>query len=261
LPTATPLFERALLTNDDGIDAPGLAVLEEIAGELAREVWVVAPAHDQSGTSHAVSLHVPLRVAQLAERRFSVIGTPGDCAALAVAYLMRAAPPDIVLSGVNRGSNLGVETVLSGTVGAAMTAMLLGLPGLALSQAYSDREAVPWECARTLAPGVIRELMHGDWSRDACLNINFPACSPAEAGPLTVTRQGQGELSRFGVVSGRDPRGFDYHWLRLERAPREDAPDSEATAIAEGRISVTPLGYERTQDEVLARLRDTGATA
>src|SRR5918998_2712523 len=152
-------LDRVLLTNDDGIDAPGLAVLEQVAAELAREVWIVAPVHDQSGTSHSISLHSPLRVARLDERRFSVVGTPGDCTVMAVRHLMREDPPTLVLSGVNRGANLGVETVFSGTVGAAMTGMLLGIPSIALSQAFSDRDAVRWETARALAPDVIRRLL------------------------------------------------------------------------------------------------------
>ena len=142
-----PCIGRVLLTNDDGIDAPGMAVLEEVARELAREVWVVAPEHDQSGTSHSVSLHAPLRLSRRGERRFGVAGTPGDCVVMAVRHLMVDAPPDLVLSGVNRGANLGVETVFSGTVGAAMTALLLGLPAIALSQAFSQREPVRWERA------------------------------------------------------------------------------------------------------------------
>ncbi len=139
-------LDRILLTNDDGIDAPGLAVLEQVAAELAREVWIVAPAHDQSGTSHSISLHSPLRVARLGDRRFGVVGTPGDCAVLAARRLMRGSPPDLVLSGVSRGANLGVETVFSGTVGAAMTAMLLGLPAIAPS---ARRSATATPCPGT----------------------------------------------------------------------------------------------------------------
>ena len=110
------MLDRILITNDDGIDAPGLAVLEEIAGELAREVWVVAPEHDQSGVSHAVSLHHPLRINHYGPRRFGVSGTPGDCAVLGINKLMEIRP-DLLLSGVNRGANIGMETVFSGTVG------------------------------------------------------------------------------------------------------------------------------------------------
>lgn len=127
------MLDRILITNDDGIEAPGLAVLEWIAGELAREIWVVAPEHDQSGVSHAVSLHHPVRISERGIRRYAITGTPGDCAVMGVSYLLPE-PPQLLLSGVNRGANLGLETVFSGTVGGAMTGMLLGIPSIALSQ-------------------------------------------------------------------------------------------------------------------------------
>src|SRR5215510_5823550 len=164
LPASKPAVERVLLTNDDGIDAPGLAVLEAVAATLAREVWVVAPEHDQSGTSHSISLHSPLRFSDRGERRFGVVGTPGDCVVMAVRHLMLEAPPTLVLAGINRGANLGVETVFSGTVGAAMAGLLLGVPSIALSQTFTDREAVKWDTARSLAPGVIRKLVAIGWN-------------------------------------------------------------------------------------------------
>ena len=146
------MLDRILLINDDGIEAPGLAILERIAGELAREIWVVAPEHDQSGVSHAVSLHHPIRATERGRRRWAVTGTPGDCVVMALSHLMRGMPPQLLLSGVNRGVNLGIETVFSGTVGGAMTGMMLGIPSIALSQAWSDRDQVPWATAATLAP-------------------------------------------------------------------------------------------------------------
>ncbi|OLL28469.1 5'/3'-nucleotidase SurE [Burkholderia sp. SRS-W-2-2016] len=245
---------RVLLTNDDGIDAPGLAVLEAVAAQIAHEVWVVAPEHDQSGTSHSVSLHSPLRVSRKGERRFGVSGTPGDCVVMGVRHLMRDAPPSLVLSGVNRGANLGVETMFSGTVGAAMTGLLLGLPSFALSQAFRDREQVRWDTARTLAPGVIRQLLAIEHAAPTCLNINFPDVDAAAAGPLTLTRQGVGLVEGIDVEPLVDPRGIDYHWLRFQRGARADDPDSETSAIAAGRVAVTPLAFERTDDATFARL-------
>lgn len=252
--SSEPVVERVLLTNDDGIDAPGLAVLEAVAATLAREVWVVAPEHDQSGTSHSISLHAPLRFSRHGERRFGVAGTPGDCVVMAVRHLMLEAPPALVLAGVNRGGNLGVETVFSGTVGAAMAGMLLGLPSIALSQVFTDREAVKWETARALAPDVIRRLIAVGWNDQACLNVNFPDVAPALAGPLTLTRQGIGLVRRIDVVARTDPRGFAYHWLKFHRAPRQEMPDSEAAVVAAGGISVTPLQFERTSEIALGDL-------
>jgi len=251
-----PLLERVLLTNDDGIDAPGLAVLEAVAATLAREVWVVAPEHDQSGTSHSISLHAPLRFSRQGERRFGVAGTPGDCVVMAARHLMADAPPTLVLSGINRGGNLGLETVFSGTVGAAMTGMLLGIPSIALSQVFSDRDNVRWETARALAPDVILRLLAAGWSEQACLNVNFPDVAPAAAGPLTVTRQGAGLVKDIAVRAHVDPRGIPYHWLQFSRGPRPDAPDSEAMVIGRGGISVTPLRFERTNEEAALGLAE-----
>ena len=186
------MLDRVMLTNDDGIDAPGMQVLEEIAGQIAREVWIVAPEHDQSGQSHAISLHHALRISLRGERRFGVTGTPGDCAALGLCHIMKEAPPQLVLSGVNRGLNLGLETVFSGTIGGAMTAMMLGVPALALSQAFAKRDAVPWDTARTLGADAVRRLLAIGWGKGAVLNINFPPIPAAQAGPVTLARQGEG---------------------------------------------------------------------
>lgn len=246
-------FARILLTNDDGFGAPGLQVLERVARSLAEEVWIVAPDHDQSGVSHALSLHSPLRVTEHGTQRFSISGTPGDCVAMAVRHLMPKAP-DLVLSGINRGANLGIETVFSGTVGAAMTAMLLGLPAFALSQTFSDRAAVPWATAEAHAAQVITRFAGGAWAERAILNVNFPDCPADAVAGLRITRQGAGVLDDVQIITGTDPRQLDYHWLKLQRAPREDSPDSESRAIAEKHISVTPLQFERTCREALAQL-------
>jgi 5'-nucleotidase len=250
-----PAVSCVLITNDDGIDAPGLAVLEAVAETLAREVWVVAPEHDQSGVSHSISLHAPLRVRRRGDRRFSVTGTPGDCVIVGSRHVLPA-PPDLVLSGINRGANLGVETVFSGTVGGAMAGLLLGLPSIALSQAFSDRDAVRWETARQLAPGVLRRLLKADWADGACLNVNFPDVPAERAGPLTVTRQGQGLMKAVEVVTWIDPRGVDYSWLHITRGQHADAIGSETEVIAAGGIAVTPLQFERTAEQVWFRLTE-----
>ncbi|WP_079229181.1 5'/3'-nucleotidase SurE [Pseudomonas putida] len=237
---------RILLTNDDGIDAPGLKVLEQVAAQLADEVWVVAPRADQSGTSHSLSLHAPLRVSEHGDKRFAVTGTPGDCVVMAVQHLLKDARPDLILSGVNRGANLGLETVFSGTVGAAMTGMLLGIRSIALSQAYSDRADVPWDNALTHAPKVLQALLSQDWPSDACLNVNFPDCDPQATLPLKVTRQGAGPLNSMSVRKEVDPRGFDYHWIKLNNAREVDQPGTEMAELAAGHVTVTPLQFERT---------------
>lgn len=238
-----------MLTNDDGIDAPGMQVMEEIAARIAREVWVVAPEHDQSGQSHAISLHHALRVSERGPRRFAVTGTPGDCAAMGLCHIMQDNPPQLVLSGVNRGLNLGMETVFSGTVGGAMTAMMLGVPALALSQAFSRRDAVPWDTARTLGSEVIDKLLALGWGKRAVLNINFPPLPADQAGPVILARQGEGMVAGMHVETRTDPRGMTYHWLNFRRGELEQGPESDYSALRAGHIVVTPLRYDRTDSE------------
>jgi len=249
------LIDRVVVTNDDGIDAPGLRVLEEVAATVAREVWVVAPDHDRSGTSHSISLHAPLRVSRHGERRFSVSGTPGDCVVMAAGSLMRDAPPQVVLSGVNRGANLCVETVFSGTIGAAMTGMLLGLPAIALSQAFRQADNVRWDTARRLAPALLRRLLTSCCSEPTCLNVNFPDVAADDAGPVTVTTQGSGLVQSIDVESHVDPRGVPYHWLRFRRGLRKNEPGTETEVLAAGGIAVTPLRFERTDEAAFERVR------
>jgi len=251
------VLDRILLTNDDGIDAPGLAILEQVAAELAREVWVVAPEHDQSGVSHAISLHHALRVSRQGERRFGITGTPGDCAAMGICHLMaECGPPQLLLSGVNRGLNLGMETVFSGTVGGAMTGMMLGVPSIVLSQAYKDRNNPLWDASRTLGAQVVRDLMAIGWSKDACLNVNFPACLAAEAGPMTLARQGVGMVAGMHVDSRVDPRGMTYYWLNFRRGDRQQGPESDYDALRAGNIVVTPLRYDRTDEDAYQALAE-----
>ncbi len=255
---ATPLpLARILLTNDDGIDAPGLAVLEAAAAELAAEVWVVAPEHDQSGQSHAISLHHPIRAAPRGPRRFAVTGTPGDCAVMGIRHLLPE-PPSLVLSGINRGANLGIETVFSGTVGGAMTAMMLGVPAIALSQGWAGGHAdVRWETARALAPETVRRLLQGGWPEGACLNLNFPDRPAEDARPLVLARQGVGIVQSIDVEARVDPRGLSYHWLRFRRGPRPQDPESDSDALDAGHVVVTPLRYDRTDEAAYDSLAGT----
>ena len=248
------MLDRILLTNDDGIDAPGLEILEQIAAELAREVWVVAPEHDQSGVSHAVSLHHPVRIAQRGLRRWAVTGTPGDCVVMAVSHLMKASAPQLLLSGVNRGANLGIETVFSGTVGGAMTGMMLGIPAIALSQAWTDRAHIRWDTAATLGPPIVRRLWEIGWSAATCLSVNFPDLAPDEAGPLTLARQGAGTVQGMDVEARTDPRGLTYYWVGFRRGERDQGPESDIEALNAGHITITPLRYDRTDDEAYAIL-------
>jgi 5'-nucleotidase len=249
------VVDRVLLTNDDGIDAPGINVLEEAAATIAREVWVVAPEHDQSGVSHSVSLHHPLRVSTRTSRKFGVSGTPGDCVAIAVQELLKDKPPDLILSGINRGSNLGVETVFSGTVGAAMAGMLLGIRSIALSQLFTSPNPIRWETASALAPGVIRQLAEMEWPEGCCMNVNFPDFPASETKPMVFTEQGVGLMRGLNIAKRADPRGINYYWLNFTRGARTDPEGSETAIVLSGGVSVTPLQFERTNTQALSLLR------
>jgi 5'-nucleotidase len=250
------VLDRVILTNDDGIDAPGMAVLEEIAAQIAREVWVVAPEHDQSGQSHAISLHHAIRVSERGLRRFGVTGTPGDCAAMGICHLMKDALPQLMLSGVNRGLNLGIESVFSGTVGGAMTAMMLGVPAIALSQAFADRNNVPWDTARALGAKTIMHLVEIGWAKGACLNVNFPPRPAGEVLPMMLAKQGEGVVGGMNVETRVDPRGLTYHWLNFRRSDRQQSPGTDYSAMRAGHIVVTPLRYDRTDEGAFDELAE-----
>ncbi|MGJ8525967.1 5'-nucleotidase SurE [Halomonadaceae bacterium LMG 33818] len=252
---AHTLLERILITNDDGLDAPGLEILKRAAESLAEEVWVVAPATDQSGVATSISLQSPLRIDHKGERCYAVSGTPTDCVAVAVRHLMKETPPDLVLSGINRGANVGAETSYSGTIGGALAALVLKMPAMALSQAFTDNQAVPWETAQTFAADTIAQLYRQGWPADVVLNVNFPDVSVPHVKPLSVTRQGAGALEDINVIERVDARNRPYFWLKIQRTARENDTSSETHQLEQGHITVSPIGFDRTNAEAWASLR------
>ena len=243
---------RILISNDDGINAPGLTCLETMAAEISDDVWVVAPETEQSGKGHAVSLRTPVRLRQVSERRFAVDGTPGDCVMMALRHVIDG-PVDLVLSGVNRGSNVADDVTYSGTVAAAMEATLLGVPAIALSQDYRER-VVHWDTARSHGPDLIRRLIAKGWPRDVLININFPPIEPSEIAGTSVCRLGQHDFSSQKPVKGTDPFGHDYFWMAGWAWGEGTAPaGTDLRAIQENRISITPISLDMTHD---ATLRD-----
>ncbi|MFV3128477.1 5'/3'-nucleotidase SurE [Niveispirillum sp. KHB5.9] len=247
-----PLFNRALLTNDDGVDASGLAALVEAVTPLAREVWIVAPEHDQSGVSRALSLHAPLRLFDRGFRRYAVSGTPSDCVIVALRHVLRDNPPDIVFSGINRGANLAEEVGYSGTVSAALMAQLSGVPAYAVSQAWRDRNNVRWHTAISGLDAVVRRF----GAPTSVLNVNFPDVEPEEVTGLSVTRQGPPGTMALDVDTREDTRGFPYHWLSMRRSPaRPGGDDTDVAALRRREVSVTPIGFDMTDVAALARLQ------
>jgi 5'-nucleotidase len=247
---------RILLTNDDGIHAPGLAALERIAAELSDDVWVCAPETEQSGASRALTLAEPIRVRKLGPRRFAATGTPTDCVMLGLRELVEGAQPDLVLSGVNRGANLAEDVTMSGTVAGAIEAMALGVPGIALSQMGSYDPADDYfGVAEHYGAGIVRKLVETGWSSDVVMNVNFPAGEPEAVSAVEVTRQGFRDAHVRHLEKRTDLRGKDYYWMGFRDEDSKPAEGTDLRAVYEGRISVTPLHIDLTHMESVHALK------
>lgn len=248
---------RILLTNDDGYHAPGLEILERIARTLSDDIWACAPAEEQSGAGHSLTLSRPVRVRQHSERRWSVSGTPTDAVMMAIGKLMPA-KPDLILSGVNRGANLGDDVTYSGTVSAAIEGALAGIKSIALSQVYAREgmgDTVPFAAAEAWGQRVLAPLVAMEQAPRTVININFPALAADAVQGIRVCRQGFHDYSRGSIVEGTDPRGYRYFWFGLHGVEQTPGHDSDLEAIADGYISVTPLQLDLTHDASLASLR------
>ena len=248
---------RILVTNDDGIHAPGLAIAERIARSLCEDVWIVAPETEQSGASHSLTLALPLRLRKIESRRFAVTGTPTDCVMMAIAELMAESRPTLVLSGVNRGSNLADDVTYSGTIAGAMEGTALGVPSIALSQAYgfSAGRDVDWSPAETHGPPLIRKLVEIGWPADVLMNINFPDGGAKAVRGVEVTVQGKRDLQTAVLDRRIDARGVPYYWIGFKRG-RSDPPEgTDLSAIYRRRISVTPLHLNLTEFRERDRLK------
>jgi 5'-nucleotidase len=239
---------RILLTNDDGIDSPGLHALRQIASELSQDVWVVAPETNQSGASHSLSLHEPLRMRQIDERAFAVRGTPTDSVIMGVRHLLKGNGPDLVLSGVNRGANMADDVTYSGTIAGAFEGTILGIRSMALSQAYGIEygKGLKWETAIAHGPGLIRKLLAIEWAPFTVMNINFPDRDPAEVAGTVVTSQGRRDPGLLQIDERRDTWGNPYYWLAFERRRSSTSEGTDLAAVYSGRISVTPLILDLT---------------
>jgi len=251
---------RILCTNDDGIHAPGLKVVEEIARALSDDVWIVAPELDQSGVSHSLSLNDPLRLREVGPRHFAVRGTPTDCVIMGARHILGDTMPDIVLSGVNKGRNAAEDVVYSGTIAGALEGTILGLPSFALSQEFSiaTREAPLWDTALKFGPLILRKVIAAGIPKNTVINVNFPACAPDDVLGIRVTRQGKRNLGFLRVDERRDGRGNPYFWIGFERAAALETPEegTDLAALAARYVSVTPLRLDRTDEAFSDALTD-----
>ena len=243
---------RILVTNDDGIHAPGLKVLEKIARSLSDDVWVVAPESEHSGASHALTLRRPLQVHRINNRRFVVSGTPTDCVLLAIHHLVPKKRPDLVLSGVNRGANLGEDVIYSGTVAAAMEASLLGIPAIAFSQ-VRDKQVLHWKTAERFGPEVVRKLTSIDWPKSVLMNVNFPACTPDKVTGIETGGQGR-RISTVEVVRAKDPFEREVLWIGDFPNDEPEDPSSDLAVSLRNAIAVTPLHFDLTHHALMRRM-------
>ncbi|MDO5756709.1 MAG: 5'/3'-nucleotidase SurE [Rhodobacterales bacterium] len=256
---------RILITNDDGINAPGLEVLHGIADALAGpdgEVWCVAPAFEQSGVGHAISYTQPMMVSELAPRRFAVQGSPADCVLAGLYDIMKGNTPDLVLSGVNRGNNAAENAVYSGTLGAAMEAALQGIRAIALSQFYGpgnrDLEDT-FDASRGHGLDTVKRLLdRGVWTRDdyaVFYNVNFPPVTAENVKGIRAAPQGFRRDMGFGVAPHVAPSGRRFLWVTGAGQQQPTSPGSDAAVNLEGYISVTPMRADLTAHDMLEPLK------
>ena len=252
---------RILCTNDDGINAPGLKVIEEIARALSDDVWIVAPELDQSGVSHSLSLNDPLRLREVSPRHFAVRGTPTDCVIMGARHVLGDKLPDLVLSGVNKGRNVAEDVVYSGTIAGALEGTILGFPSFALSQEFSidTRNAPLWDTALKFGPDIIRKVMAAGVPRNTVINVNFPSCMPDDVKGIRITRQGKRNQGFLKIDRRHDGRGNPYFWIGFERAAMMDTPaeGTDLAALAARYVSVTPLRLDRTDEAFSETLVET----
>lgn len=248
---------RILITNDDGIDAPGLVVCEEIARDLAGpdgEVWVFAPTVEQSGVGHALSYVDPLRVIERGHRRYSVSGTPADCVILALDYYMQGHWPDLVLSGVNKGHNIAEDAIYSGTVGAAMEGAMHGVRSIAMSQYYRKLDDAPadmFASARAHGTATIRHCLGLRWEKDVFYNINFPAVAPERVKGPVLAAQGRRKNGAFAPKRQISPNGKEHFWITHLADSSSCEPGSDARLMLDGHITLTPMSHELTRRDLL----------
>lgn len=247
---------RILVSNDDGIDATGLKVLEEVAKRLSPDVWVVAPETEQSGAGHSLTIHRPLRLREVSERRYAVDGTPTDCVLLAINHIFRGdRRPDLLLSGVNRGSNLGEDVTYSGTVAAAMEGCLLGVRSFAFSQEFTNGSPVKWSTAEHHIEPIVRRASAVGWDGNVLVNVNFPDVIHQSVIGVEVTSQGKRKLGDH-LEERLDPRGRPYIWIGMQRDEDRYRPGTDLDAVSRGAVSVTPLSLDMTHHSGMAALRE-----
>lgn len=249
-----------LVTNDDGIESAGLHALRQIglaiAGETG-EVWVSAPEQNHSGAGHSLSLNEPVRIRQIDERAFAVRGTPTDSVIMGLHHVLKGRKPDLILSGINRGSNLAEDVTYSGTIAACFEGTLMGVRSIAMSQAFGP-ESKPnprWHTPIAHAPDIVRALLALTWAPGTLYSINYPDREPEDVRGVEVTYQGRRDPGLLSLDERRDTWGNPYFWLAYRRTRSEAPEGTDLRAVADGKISVTPLSMDLSYRDGIAAAR------
>lgn len=248
---------RILVSNDDGINAPGIKIMEKIAKSISNDVWVVAPEMEQSGAGHSITLHEPLRIRRINARRFAVNGSPTDSVLLAIKSIIprQRKRVNLVLSGVNRGANLAEDVTYSGTVAAAMEGTLLEIPSIAFSLNTSDAGDAKWKTAEKHAPALVRKLVSIRWPDNTLININFPNVEPDKVKGVKLAPLGKRQINEK-VVKRLDPKGRPYYWVGGPLKDDYDRPGVDLVWINQGYITITPLCLDLTEYKLMEEIRE-----
>ncbi|MFD0740422.1 5'/3'-nucleotidase SurE [Lysobacter koreensis] len=240
---------RVLVSNDDGVDAPGIRVLAQGLRDAGHEVLVVAPDRDRSGASNSLTLDMPVRVVQQGEATWRVYGTPTDCVHVAITGMLEA-EPDIVVSGINNTANLGDDVIYSGTVAAAMEGRFLGLPAVAVSLATADHAGRHYETAARAAVEIIARLRTDPLPADTILNVNVPDLPWDEIAGFEVSRLGNRHRAE-ACIPQKDPRGRQWWWIGAAGREQDAGPGTDFHAVKSGHISITPIHVDLTRYQAL----------
>jgi 5'-nucleotidase len=243
---------RVLVSNDDGVDAPGIRALADGLRAAGHEVTVVGPDRDRSGASNSLTLDQPIRAKSIGENVWSVAGTPTDCVHLALTGLL-SQEPDIVVSGINNCANMGDDVIYSGTVAAAMEGRFLGLPAVAMSLATGDHQGHHFDTAARAAVEIIARLLVDPLPADTILNVNVPDRPWTELAGFEVTRLGNRHRSE-PCIAQRDPRGRPIYWIGPAGPEQDAGPGTDFHAVRTGHISITPIHVDLTRYQALEKV-------
>jgi 5'-nucleotidase len=245
-------FMRVLVSNDDGVDAPGIRILAEGLRDAGHEVLIVAPDRDRSGASNSLTLDMPVRVVQQDATTWRVYGTPTDCVHVAISGMLEV-EPDIVVSGINNTANLGDDVIYSGTVAAAMEGRFLGLPAVAMSLATSDHKGMHYETAARAAVEIVARLSADPLPADTILNVNVPDLAWEDVAGFEVTRLGNRHRAE-PCVPQQDPRGRSWWWIGPAGPEQDGGAGTDFHAVRTGHISITPIHVDLTRFQALEQV-------